>query len=131
MIVDTSALLAILFGEEEAVAFNQTIDRAPAPKMSAVSYLEVALRVDRLPEPEAYALLDSTIRTLRIEIVPVTVEQAYLARAAFGAFGRGRHPAALNFGDCFVYALARARGEPLLFKGQDFGRTDLVIAAVG
>ena len=131
MIVDSSAILAILLDEPERDSFIQLIVAADVARMSTASYLEIALRIDRSGSPLAARSLDQLLAELSIVLEPVTVEQAYLARAAFGAFGRGRHPAALNFGDCFVYALARARGEPLLFKGQDFGRTDLAIAAVG
>lgn len=131
MIVDSSAILAILLDEPERDAFIQLIVTADVARLSTASYLEIALRIDRSGSPLAARSLDQLLAELSMVLEPVTVEQAYLARAAFGAFGRGRHPAALNFGDCFVYALARARGEPLLFKGQDFGRTDLAIAAVG
>lgn len=126
MIVDTSAVLAILLGEPEADAFTLAIARAACPpRLSAVSYLEAAIRIDRLKSPVASAALDELLARLRLAIEPVTVDQAHLARTAYRTFGKGLHPAALNLGDCFAYALAKAGGEPLLFKGDDFGRTDI------
>jgi ribonuclease VapC len=127
VIVDTSAILAILFGEPEADAFALAIRRAARRSMSAASYVEAAIRVDRLNSPVAGSLLDDLVSRLGIAIEAVTAEQAYIARAAYRRFGRGSgHPARLNFGDCLTYALSRAAGEPLLFKGDDFGRTDIV-----
>lgn len=126
MIVDTSAVLAILLGEPEADAFALKIARAEHPRLSAVSYLEAAIRVDRLNNPVASAALDELLARLGLAIEPVTAEQAYLARAAYRTYGKSFHPAALNLGDCFVYALSKATGEPLLFKGDDFPATDMV-----
>lgn len=125
MIVDTSVVLAILLGEPEADAFTLAIAYAARPRLSAVSYLEAAIRIDRLKSPVASAALDELLARLRLAIEPVTVRQAHLARTAYGTFGKGLHPAALNLGDCFAYALAKEHGEPLLFKGDDFGRTDV------
>ena len=122
MIVDTSAVLAILLGKPEAADFTLAIAHAASSRMSAVSYLEAAIRVDRLKNPVASAALDDLLARLRIIIEPVTVEQVYLARTAYRNFGKGFHPAVLNLGDCFAYALAKASGEPLLFKGNDFAR---------
>ncbi|WP_119679804.1 type II toxin-antitoxin system VapC family toxin [Indioceanicola profundi] len=125
MIVDSSALIAILAGEDERERFMAAIADAPNPRLSAASYMEVALKVDRVGSTIDGRELDVAIAQLGLMIEPVTVEQAKLARQAFQRFGRGRHPAALNFGDCFVYALAKAAGAPLLFKGNDFSQTDL------
>ena len=128
MIVDSSALLAIILDEVEASAFTAAILADLAPKMSAVSYLEVALKVDRTVGG-ADPALDAAIGDLGIALVPLTVAQAHVARAAFNRFGQ-QHPARLNFGDCLVYALARTSGEPLLFKGNDFSHTDLASAVL-
>jgi ribonuclease VapC len=125
MIVDTSAVLAILLGEPEADGFTLKIAHAARPRMSAVSYLEAVVRVDRLKSSAASAALDELLARLRLTIEPVTVQQAYLARAAYRQFGKGFHPAGLNLGDCFAYALSKASGEPLLFKGDDFPATDV------
>lgn len=125
MIIDTSALLAILYQEEDAEQFVTALVTAPARRMSAANFLEAAINVDAHGDPEASRQLDTFIRHAAIEIVPVTLEHAQIARQAYLDFGNGRHKAALNFGDCFAYALARATGEPLLFKGNDFANTDL------
>ena len=121
MIVDTSALLAILFQEQDAEYFAAAIASAGSRRMSAASFLEAAINVDSAGDAGASAFL----RRARIEIVPVTFEQAQIARQAYLDFGKGRHPAGLNFGDCFAYALVRESGEPLLFKGNDFDKTDI------
>lgn len=126
MIVDASAVLAILLGEPEADRFTLAIAHAVSARMSAVSYLEVGIRIDRLKSPEASAAMDDLLARLRIIVEPVTVDQAYLARAAYREFGKGFHAAALNLGDCFSYALSKETGEPLLFKGNDFPVTDVV-----
>jgi ribonuclease VapC len=96
--------------------------------LSAVSLVEVSMVVMRLRAPDPVAALDNLIDKLGIEIVPVDRGQAFLAREAFRRFGKGRHPAALNFGDCFAYALAKQAGEPLLYKGNDFSETDILSA---
>lgn len=128
MIVDSSALLAILFREPEAAEFTAATMQAPQPRLSAASYVEVSLRLDGALRTGQDDRLDAALTTLGLEIAPVTADQARLARRAFGMFGRGRHPAALNFGDCLTYALAKATGQPLLYKGLDFARTDLLHA---
>jgi ribonuclease VapC len=125
VIVDTSALLAILLGEPEADRFTLAIGHAAHPRMSAVCYLEAGIRVDRLGSPEASAALDELLGRLRVAIEPVTVQQAHMARVAYRRFGKSFHPAALNLGDCFSYALSQTTGEPLLFKGNDFAQTDV------
>lgn len=125
MIVDTSALCAILTGEPERADLLDRVLAAPA-RMSAASYLETGIVVDRVGDPVLSRRLDELIAELGIEVVEVTPAQARVARAAYRDFGRGTgHPAALNFGDCFSYALAADSGEPLLYKGEDFSHTDL------
>ena len=126
MILDTSALVAVLFGEPEAARFTELIYDAESCSISAGNFIELSIVIETQIGPEASRQCDMFFRRAGIVIEPVTVEQAHLARQAFLDFGKGRHPAALNFGDCFAYALARVTGEPLLFKGEDFGRTDVV-----
>ena len=126
MIIDTSALLAILYQEEDAEWFAAAIALAAVRRMSAANFLEAAINIDTHGDPEASRQLDYFIRHAEIEITAVTHEQAQIARQAYQDFGKGRHKAALNFGDCFAYALAHATGEPLLFKGNDFSNTDIV-----
>lgn len=126
MIVDSSALLAIILDEPEGPSFASAIIGSNAPKMSAASYLEVALKVDR-SIGSADPALDAAIDDLGITLVALSVSQARVARDAFNRFGY-RHPAKLNFGDCLVYALAHTTGQPLLFKGGDFSQTDLTPA---
>lgn len=129
MIVDTSALVAILFDEPDAARYAQAIETAPRRALSAASYVEAAAVVDRTGDPVVSRRLDDLLTAGSIAVEPVTVEQARLARAAYRDFGKGSgHPAALSFGDCFSYALARERGEPLLFKGDDFAHTDVPAA---
>lgn len=126
MIIDTSALLAILYQEEDAAYFAGAIAAAPVGRMSAANFLEAAINIDVSGDAEASRQLDTFIRRAGIEINAVTFEQAQIARQAYLDFGKGRHPAGLNFGDCFAYALARETGEPLLFKGDDFAKTDIL-----
>ena len=126
MIVATSALLAILYQEEDAAWFVNTLATAPLRRMSAANLLEAAINIDTHGDPEASRQLDHFIHHAEIEIAVVTPEQAQIARQAYQDFGKGRHKAGLNFGDCFAYALARATGEPLLFKGNDFAHTDII-----
>ncbi len=125
MIIDTSALLAILYQEEDALFFAAAMAAAPDLNMSAANFLEAAINIDVLGDAEASRQLDAFVRRAGIEISSVTLEQAQIARQAYLDFGKGRHPAGLNFGDCFAYALARETGKPLLFKGDDFGKTDI------
>jgi ribonuclease VapC len=128
MIVDTSAVIAVLKAEPEAVAVAETMARANC-RISAVSFVEAAAVVDRNPDPIAGRRLDDLLRTAPITIEPVSVEQARIARAAYRDFGKGSgHRARLNFGDCFAYALAKSAGEPLLFIGDDFRHTDITVA---
>lgn len=126
MIIDTSALVAILRDEPERMSFADAIAQDPFPRMSAANYLEVGVVVDGRRNPTLSRLVDSVIAEGDIAIEPVTARQALIARAAYRDFGRGSgHPARLNFGDCFAYALAKDTGEELLFKGDDFIHTDI------
>lgn len=126
MIIDTSAIVSILNAEPDAAALLWAIRGARPRRLSAASYLEIAIVVDRSPDPVVRAGVDALLARLNIVIEPVTPAQARLARDAHRSFGRqSGHPARLNFGDCLVYALAKETGEPLLFKGLDFSRTDI------
>ncbi len=126
MIVDTSALLAILKNEPEAQIFSETMEAAKVVRISAANYLEAFIIVDRYMNPKLGARLEEILENPGIVIEPVTVEQAKIARAAYRDYGKNSgHPANLNFGDCFSYALARTKREPILFKGDDFIHTDL------
>jgi ribonuclease VapC len=127
MIVDSSAIIAILRDEPEAPACAKAIASAKARRVSAVSYVEAAVVIDVGRDPVASRRFDDLCREAQLVIEPVTESQARIAREAYRDFGKGSgHSAALNFGDCFSYALAKATGEPLLFKGDDFTHTDLV-----
>ncbi len=126
MIVDTSALIAILRDEPEARGFAVAIADADRRRMSAANYLETAIVIDGSCDPIASRRFDDLLREAGITIEPVTEEQAKVAREAYRDFGRGRGRAArLSFGDCFAYALAKTSGEPLLFKGDDFIHTGI------
>jgi len=125
MVIDTSAIVALLLNEPEADDIEIALDDDPVRLFSAASFLETAIVVEaRMGEPGGREL-DLLLHKARIELVAVTPEQADVARSAWRRFGRGRHEAGLNFGDCFAYALAATTGEPLLFKGDDFARTDV------
>lgn len=128
MVIDTSAVAAILFDEPERRRFNELIEADLTRLISAATLLESGIVVEGRSGEAAGRELDLLVHRAGFEIVPVSVDQVEIARAAYRRFGRGNHPAALSFGDCFAYALARSTGEPLLFKGDDFGRTDLVPA---
>ncbi len=128
MIVDTSALVAILYREPEAESFAQIIHDADACRISVASYVELSIVVENQLGPEGMRQAEAFFRRAGITIEPVTVEHGELARQAFLDFGKGRHKAGLNFGDCFSYALAKATAEPLLFKGKDFPLTDIEAA---
>lgn len=125
MVIDTSALIAILLGEPEEVAFAELMAEVPVLLLSAASYLEAAMVIDRRGNGAHPARLDEVLADLEIRVEAVTAEQARVARRAFRENGKGVHPAGLNFGDCFSYALAKVRNEKLLFKGNDFSKTDL------
>lgn len=129
MIVDSSALLAILRAEPEAQACASTIAAAPVRRISAANYVETAIVIDASRDPIASRRFDDLVRDAGLSIQPVSEQQAYIAREAYRDFGKDSgHPAQLNFGDCFAYALAKTTGEPLLFKGRDFARTDVTPA---
>ena len=125
MVVDTSALLAVLFGEEEAEELARAIAGSEVSRISAANLLEAGIVADNQTDQRAGRQLDTLVANFRLHIEPVTEQQVRIARQAYLDFGRGNDPAGLNFGDCFAYALAKATGEPLLFKGEDFARTDI------
>lgn len=125
MVIDTSALVAILQNEPERQSLNEAIANADSRRLSVASWLEVSIIVETRFGAEGTLALDRFLDRAKIELVPVDLEQGRSARSAYSRFGKGRHPAALNFGDCFSYALADVVGEPILFKGDDFSKTDL------
>jgi ribonuclease VapC len=126
MIIDTSAIIAILRNEQDAPSHARAIADATVRSVSAVNFVESAVVIDASRDPIATRRFDDFIREADISIVPVTENQAQIAREAYRDFGKGSgHPANLNFGDCFAYALAKESGEPLLFKGEDFAHTDV------
>ena len=125
MIIDSSAVCAILFNEPDAERFAGAIAAADVRRMSAASFLETSMVVESRNGLVAGDQLDVLIEREAIEIVPVTSEQAMTARRAWRRFGKGNHPAALNLGECLAYALSEATGEPLLYKGGDFSQTDI------
>jgi len=128
MVIDTSALVAILQDEPERRSFNQAIEAAERRSMSTASFVEVSMIIESRFGPDGIRDLDLFISKANIELVPGDAEQAHIARTAFRNYGKRRHRAGLNFGDCFSYALAKTLDEPLLFKGTDFSETDVVPA---
>lgn len=128
MILDTSALVAVLYREPEADLYIQAIHDADRCLISAANFLELSIVLEGQAGAEALRQCDMFFRRAGIIVEPFTVDQAYIAQQAFHDFGKGRHSAGLNFGDCFAYALAKFTGEPLLFKGEDFQKTDIVSA---
>ncbi|MBB4186567.1 type II toxin-antitoxin system VapC family toxin [Sinorhizobium terangae] len=128
MVIDTSAIVAVAFNEPEAETYERKVIDAPRRFISAATVLELAIVIEaRLGEAGA-AELDLWLYKAGVEIVAVDAEQIAVARRAWRSYGKGRHPAGLNYGDCFSYALAKTRNEPLLFKGDDFSRTDIEAA---
>lgn len=125
MVVDTSALVAIFLLEPEAEQFAHAILEAPKATMSAANLLEAGIILDSRIGHRDSIELDEFVVSIGLEIEPVTVDQARVARQAYRTYGKGNHPAALNFGDCFAYALAKTTGLPLLYKGDDFAKTDI------
>lgn len=125
MIIDTSALMAILRLEPEAEGLLGAIRSTGTRVMSAATFVEASIVAEGRDGEQGLRELDAALARLRIDIAPFTANQAMHARRAYRRFGKGRHPAALNMGDCFSYALAKETGEPLLFKGKDFSRTDI------
>lgn len=129
MIVDSSAVIGILNNESDAEALSDALVSARSRRISAATLVELYVVVDGKRDPVRSARLDELLRRSDVEIIDFTTEQAHVARAAYRDFGRGTgHPARLNFGDCFSYALAKVMGETLLFKGDDFVHTDLTPA---
>lgn len=129
MVVDTSALLAILLQEDDAHRFAEAIEAVERPLISAANVVESGIVLIARYGAEARTDLESLLEAGGMAVEPVTVEQSKIALDAYEAFGKGRgHGASLNFGDCFAYALAKASGMPLLFKGEDFSRTDIPTA---
>ncbi|TGD98983.1 type II toxin-antitoxin system VapC family toxin [Methylobacterium nonmethylotrophicum] len=128
MILDTSALVAILYREPEAEAFVRRIHAAETCRMSVATWVELALVVESQLGPDGMRQAEAFLNRAGIVIEPLTLEHGELARQGFLDFGKGRHRAGLNYGDCFAYALAKATGEPLLFKGNDFTQTDIPAA---
>lgn len=126
MVIDTSAIVAILADEPERRSFNLIIEADRVRLLSAVSLVETAIVLGNRYGEAAERELDLFVYKANIEITPVDTEQAGVARRAYIRFGKGRHPARLNFGDCFAYALAKVTGEPLLYKGSDFSQTDIL-----
>ena len=126
MVIDTSAVLAILRDEPERRQFNRAIAADNTRLMSVASFVEASIVIQARHGDEGVRDLGLFLARAEIEFIPVGVNQAHIARQAFQHYGKGRHPAALNFGDCFTYALAKTTEEPLLFKGNDFALTDLV-----
>ena len=125
MIVDSSAIVSILRAEADAPEFAKAIESAERCRVSAVNYVEAAAVIEGGRDAIASRRFDDFFRLSRIELEPVTLKQAEIARAAYRDFGKGRHKAGLNLGDCFAYALAKEMDEPLLYKGHDFARTDI------
>jgi ribonuclease VapC len=125
MILDTSALLAILQDEPERRSFIAAIEAAASLSMSTATFVETSIVIGARYGGDGLRDLDLFLAKAEIALVPVDTEQAHAARDAFLRFGKGRHPAGLNYGDCFSYALARTLGEPLLYKGDDFSQTDV------
>jgi ribonuclease VapC len=131
MVLDTSALVAMLLDEPERERFAAALAADPVRLVSTASALETSIVVEARSGEAAGRELDLLLHRAAVQLVAVDAAQAELARRAWRRFGKGRHAAGLNFGDCFAYALAVDRGEPLLFKGEDFGRTDVQVAAAG
>jgi ribonuclease VapC len=125
MIVDSSAIIAILRNEPDAVALAEALQEAPIRRISAVTYVEAAVVADNDRNPLLSRRFDSLVRDAQMRIEPVSPGQAEIARQAYRDFGKGRHKAGFNLGDCFAYALAKEMVEPLLFKGDDFCHTDV------
>lgn len=125
MILDSSAVLAILLGEADAQVYAAAVEAAPVCRISAPTYVELSIVIEAQDGKAGLHDLEEFLREAAIGIEAFTVEQAYIAQRAWVVYGRGKHAARLNFGDCFSYALAKALDEPLLFKGADFAKTDI------
>jgi ribonuclease VapC len=132
VIIDTSALIAILRAEDDAADMALAIEKAQVRRISAANFLEAAVVIDASRDPIASRRFDELVEAAELRVEAVTAGQARIARDAYRDFGKGSgHKAGLNFGDCFAYALAKATGEALLFKGDDFGHTDITPALPG
>ena len=125
MIVDTSAVMAILRQESDAPAFGAALAREPRVAISAATLVELRMVAESRAGAAVWTEIETLMADAAMEVVPFTADHAALAREGWRRFGKGRHPAGLNLGDCFAYALAQERGEALLFKGEDFARTDV------
>lgn len=130
MVIDSSAILAMLQNEPGAEVLRLAVEEASRRLMSAASLLETSLVIDRRYGEPGGRELDLFMHKAQIEVVAFTAEQAEIARIAFRTYGKGRHPASLNFGDCFSYALSKYTEEPLLFKGNDFSKTDVEVVGL-
>jgi ribonuclease VapC len=130
LIIDTWAIIAILNDEPERRSFNEAIEKSDVCLLSTTGFVEASIVMENSRGYEGLRDFDLWMAAAGIEQAPVDADQAQIARQAFRQFGKGRHPAALNFGDCFCYALAKASGFPLLFKGEDFKKTDIQAALV-
>ena len=128
MMVDSSAITAMIVGEPERELFEDLIMRVPTPVISVAAVVEISIVLRNKRRDADADALDEVLSELRLDVRAVDASQGKLARDAFAKYGKGRHPAGLNFGDCFTYALAKARDDVLLFKGDDFARTDIVRA---
>ena len=128
MIVDSSTIIAILRNEPDAAAIADALQQAPILRISAVTFVEAAVVADNDRNPLLSRRFDNLIRDTQMLVEPISARQAEIARQAYRDFGKGHHKAGLNLGDCFAYALAKEMDEPLLFKGNDFSRTDLEAA---
>lgn len=130
MVLDTSAILAVLLNEPDADAFRRAIEADPVRLLSAATLIETAIVIEARVGEAGGRELDLLVHKAAIEVVAVDAGQADLARHAYRRFGKGRHLAGLNYGDCFAYALSQSAGEPLLFKGDDFSKTDVMVVSL-
>src|SRR5271165_3400156 len=130
MILDTSAIIAILQNEPDAKAIAAALQRSQTRSISVVTWVEAAIVTDGNRNPVLSRRFDDLLREVGVQVQTVTPRQAEIARYAYRDFGKGRHKAGLNFGDCFAYALAKEMDEPLLFKGTDFARTDVAVVEI-
>jgi ribonuclease VapC len=128
MVIDTSALVAMLTDEPDAELFEAKVADDPVRTMSTAAYLETAIVIESRFGESGGRELDLWLHRASVSLVAVGADQAEIARAAYRQYGKGRHRVGLNYGDCFSYALAKVSGQPLLFKGDDFGHTDIVAA---
>ena len=125
MVIDTSAVLSIFLNEPDAPTFEAAIDADPNRLLSAASFLETSIVLGLRYGDAGEREFDLFLLKAKVQVVPVTEDQAKIGRFAYRTYGKGRHAAGLNFGDCFSYALSKTSGEPLLFKGRDFAKTDV------